>query len=80
MLTSDTETTKMEKIKAGQGYWKLDRHPIGGDFARATKEGLEVKGIELLERRYGGCNVIAYTLDGKKIAFEYSKFTMEKMA
>ena len=27
-------------IKAGFGYWNVSRHPIGGDFRRATEREL----------------------------------------
>lgn len=58
------------KIKPGYGYWCIDRFPIGGDFHRASKtEGLEIKNLEKLKKSIDGCNAIAETLTGSRIAF-----------
>lgn len=60
------------KLKEGHGYWSIEHYPIGGDFKRAKKGGLELKdALEFLTPKVGGCNVIGYTHDNKRIAFTY---------
>ena len=32
----------MKTIKAGCGYWEIDRYPIGGCFRRAPRNGTSI--------------------------------------
>ncbi len=57
------------KIKAGCGYYKTDIYPIGGSFARAGKEGLEVINVMLMPKKIHGCNAYGITLNGNQVAF-----------
>jgi hypothetical protein len=58
------------RIKPGCGYWKIDHYSIGGCFARAGEDGVEIASIT---REFSppvkGCNRTAVTVAGEKIAF-----------
>jgi len=59
----------MIELKAGYGYWSLDRHPIGGEFHRTGSQGLSIKQIiKHFDKHYYGSNVECETSDGKRIA------------
>ena len=57
------------RITEGFGYYKLGRFPIGGDFHRAPKGGVEVIGItKSYDGWFYGCNCEVQLADGSKAA------------
>ncbi len=56
------------RIKPGCGYWCTDRHPIGGEFHRAGKDGIAVESVGIPVR----VNMMGYlqgfvTEEGSKV-------------
>ena len=63
-------------LPAGTGYYRLDRHPLGGDYRRSPQD-LEIVSIErhlaaTTPAGYSRCNAIVQLCNGDRAAIDLS--------